>query len=147
MTFSIQDTLFTSIAVLFLTLILPVSANAQNQSTTTFNYESSTLPYNWVTTAWSSCSGECNEGNQSRTVSCQDNAGNSAPSEANCSHSAKPDLTRGCDLADCQWVAGVCPSHVHDSAATSDSNDDRHTHDSNGDGFADNSNGEGTEVP
>ena len=94
-------------------LLFPLPSQAQDGFTSSFNYESSTLPYNWATTAWTDCSGECNGGSQSRTVTCQDNAGNPAPSEAECSHTQKPELTRGCDLPDCQWVTGSCPSHVH----------------------------------
>ena len=93
--------------------LLPVLAHAQDQFNSSFNYESSTLPYNWHTSAWTTCAGECNNGNQTREVACRDNAGNPAPSAADCSHSAIPELTRSCDLPDCQWVMESCPTHIH----------------------------------
>lgn len=89
------------------------SVYAQNQQTTTFNFESSTMPYNWHTSGWTACSGECNDGNQTRTISCRDNTGNAAPSEANCAHTPRPSNVRTCDLPDCQWVPGSCPAHTH----------------------------------
>lgn len=104
-------------AMLLCFSLIGVTANAQNQFTSSMNFESSKLPYNWHTSAWTACTGECNSGIQTRSVTCKDNAGNDAPSGApawtECNHTPEPESVRQCDLPDCQWVAGACPSHVH----------------------------------
>ena len=102
--------------------IVPNTVNAQDQFGSSFNFESSSLPYKWQTSSWTTCAGECNNGNQTREVSCRDNAGNPAPSEADCAHSARPELLRTCDLPDFQWKMEDCPSHVHNSGGGGVSN-------------------------
>jgi hypothetical protein len=107
-----KNAVLTFFLAIGMAVIIAPPAHAQNQLTNTMNFESSTLPYNWSVNPWSTCVGECNEGNQTRTANCRDNEGNIFP-DSNCSHSAKPVETRVCDLADCQWKVGVCPSHIH----------------------------------
>lgn len=102
-----NKTLLTTASLIILSTY---SANAQNQHTATMNFESSQLPYNWHTSAWSDCNGVCFIGEQSRSVDCKDNAGYSASSEADCSHTPKPANIRECDLPPCAWVEPPCRS-------------------------------------
>ncbi|MEM9468659.1 MAG: thrombospondin type-1 domain-containing protein [Pseudomonadota bacterium] len=80
---------------------------------TTLNYESSTIPYNWATGSWSACSRPCGTGEQSRSVTCQDNQGANAPNPTDCDHSPRPDSTRTCKVDDCQWVKNCVDHNQH----------------------------------
>ena len=104
--------LFLSCSV-FCFMTMPAGiASAQDQFTSSMNFESSTGQYNWHTTAWGQCSqitGQpyCNEGEQRRTRSCRDVEGNTV-ADSNCDHTAPPAVRRLCELPDCTWQPVAC---------------------------------------
>ena len=68
-------------------------------------FRANAVKYDWVMEAWSECTG-CLEGNQSRTVTCQDHDGNTV-ADSFCSHSSAPLRNRQCGVPVCRWQSDI----------------------------------------
>ena len=103
--------LFLSCSV-FCFMTMPAGiASAQDQFTSSMNFESSTVQYNWHTTPWSACADLCGDSTQSRVATCRDVDGNTVPN-SNCDHTVPPLTVRDCRVADCEWECAD-PPHYH----------------------------------
>ncbi|MEM9468593.1 MAG: thrombospondin type-1 domain-containing protein [Pseudomonadota bacterium] len=97
--------IFAFASLLASSLLITSGYTQTNPFSSSLNFESSIVPYQWNTGPWSNCNRLCGNGQQNRLVRCVDNQGTNVD-VSNCSFGPEPTSQRPCQMPTCVWQTG-----------------------------------------